>query len=240
MNVSQSKISGEAFKFIKKNKKLLIQKFAELENYPPSEKPFTIFMAGSPGAGKTEFSKSFNPDLYQFTKDQKTKFVRIDADEIRHLIPQFSGKNSSEIQRAASKGVFILFDHVQHSSQNAIVDGTFANFKISYDNVKRALGRNRSVGIFYLYQGPKTAWEFTKKRDKVEGRNISKKVFINAFFKAKENVNKIKKIFKDKIVLDLIIKNFENKVASYHINISRVDGYLKKEYNTGQLRSLLK
>jgi len=144
------------------------------------------------------------------------------------------------VQRAASKGVDVLFDYVQDKSQNVIVDGTFANWEISYNNVKRALAKNRSVGVFYLYQDPKIAWVFTKKRDEIERRNITKKVFINCFFAAKENVNRIKDIFKEKITLDLIIKDFENKVAKYHINIDRIDNHLKARYTIGQLESLLK
>jgi len=232
-------VSNDAFREVKKRKKLIIEKFANTEDYPPTVKPFTIFMAGSPGAGKTEFSKSFDPDIFKITQDQDTKIVRIDADEIRFLIPQFTGSNSSVIQRAASKGVDILFDHVQKKSQNAIVDGTFANYDISFRNLKRALGRGRSVGIFYIYQDPVVAWNFTKKREKIEKRNISKRIFIDAFFSAKDNVNKVKEILKDKIIVDLIIKDFENKDAKYKINIQNIDYYLKKPYTMGQLASLL-
>lgn len=236
---NNSAVSNDAYKEIKKRKKVIIEKFANIKDYPPSAKPFTIFMAGSPGAGKTEFSKSFDPDIFKIAQNQNTKIVRIDADEIRYLIPQFIGSNSSEVQRAASKGVDILFDHVQRTSQNAIVDGTFANYDISLQNVNRALGRSRSVGIFYIYQDPLVAWNFTKKRDEIEKRNISKKVFIDAFFSAKNNVNKVKNILKDKIIVDLIIKDFENKDAKYKINIQNIDSYIKKPYTMGQLESLL-
>ncbi len=233
-------VSDDAYKEVKKKKKEIIDKFANIEDYPAVEKPFTIFMAGSPGAGKTEFSKSFDPDMFKFVKDQDTKIVRIDADEIRYSLDQFTGSNASEVQRAASKGVEFLFSHVQKKHQNAIVDGTFANRRISFDNIKRALGRNRSVGIFYIYQTPQVAWEFTKKRNKMEKRDISKQVFIDAFFSAKDNVNEAKKMFKDKILVDLIIKNYENKDLKYQINVQNVDHYLEEAYTAEQLKSLLK
>lgn len=232
-------ISDKALEYIKKHRQQFVSEFASKENYTPAEKPFTIFLAGSPGAGKTEFSKSFDPDLFKFSREQNTKIVRIDADKIRDQIPYFNGTNSSEIQRAASKGVDILFDHVQKNHQNAIVDGTFANYLISQNNVKRALNRNRSVGIFYIYQDPVVAWEFTKKREKIEHRNISKSVFIEAFFAARNNVNKVKQEFNDKIEVDLIVKNFENKIAKYHINIDKIDHYIEIKYTTEQLRKLL-
>ncbi len=69
----------KAKKFVKSNVDLLIEKFASLEEYPPSNKPFTLFMAGSPGAGKTEFSKSLVNIIKQ---REKAPIIRIDADEI--------------------------------------------------------------------------------------------------------------------------------------------------------------
>ncbi|MFC1627342.1 zeta toxin family protein [Patescibacteria group bacterium] len=240
MNFDESQLSKDALIWVKKNSKIIIEKFANLNEFPRSEKPITIFMAGSPGAGKTEFSESFDPDIYKFSEDQITKIVRIDADKIRELIPQYEGHNSSEVQRASSKGVDILFDYVQGKNQNVILDGTFANFKISEKNVRRALGRDRTVGIFYLYQEPKVAWNFTQQRELKEGRNISKTIFKEAYISAKENVNKVKEIYGGKVILNLIIKNFENKVAKYYINIKKVDDHLKTSYTIGQLDEMLK
>ena len=54
-----SKNSENAKKFIKKNKDLLFEKFAGGKIYQPNENPISLFMAGSPGAGKTEYSKRF-------------------------------------------------------------------------------------------------------------------------------------------------------------------------------------
>ena len=58
---------NEAVKFIKTHKKDLIVLFAGDELYPQEKRPFSIFMAGSPGAGKTEFSRRFlkvNLEIY--------------------------------------------------------------------------------------------------------------------------------------------------------------------------------
>ena len=53
------KDSEDAKEFIKKNKSLLFEKFASDKIYKPNDKPISLFMAGSPGAGKTEYSKRF-------------------------------------------------------------------------------------------------------------------------------------------------------------------------------------
>jgi hypothetical protein len=45
-----SKDSEGAKEFIKKNKRLLFEKFASGKIYQPNENPISLLMAGSPGA----------------------------------------------------------------------------------------------------------------------------------------------------------------------------------------------
>ncbi|MBI3255577.1 MAG: zeta toxin family protein [Candidatus Andersenbacteria bacterium] len=115
-----------------------------------------MFMAGSPGAGKTEVSKRL---LSRFEQ----KPLRIDADEIRTLMPGYVGANACLFQKAATKGVHILYDLALEKSYNAILDGTFAYYDV-LQNIQRSLDRGRKVEIFFVYQSPYHAWGFTKKR----------------------------------------------------------------------------
>lgn len=234
----EARIKEESILFIRKNRRQLCEKFANIKEYPATDKPFTMFMAGSPGAGKTEFSMRFIEN--QKEVDDKIKIVRIDADEIRKIIPHFDGKNSYLVQPAAALGVEKLFDYIQDKKQNCVVDSTFADFNISHSNICRALNKKRKVGIFYLYQDPLIAWSFTKKREALEGRYVPKIMFIDAFFQAKDNVNKIKVEFGRDIMLTLIIKDFENKVEKTQLNIDKVDNYLKIRYNKTELYNNLK
>lgn len=231
-------ISESAIGWIKTNRKLLIEKFCDLNDFPPSKKPFTIFMAGSPGAGKTEFSKSMIPILQK--KDPDHKIVRIDIDEIRCIIPQYNGHNASIIQSASAIGVEKIFDFVQKYNQNAFMDSTFSNYNKADSDVNRSLNKNRSVGIFYIYQDPIVAWEFTKKREFIDGRHVPKDVFIESFLNAISTCNRIKQKYSSKINLDLIIKNFENRLEKIQFNIENIDSYLEEEYNTSLLQKLIK
>lgn len=228
--MNNSNDSDNAKKFIKDNKKLLIEKFAKLESIPAKENPFSIFMAGSPGAGKTEFSKSFIKSNSPFS------VVRIDADEIKKIIPQYNGRNSYVVQGASALGVEKIYDFVLKNNQNVIIDGTFANYKISHSNVKRSIKRNRIVAIFYIYQDPLIAWDFTKKREKLEGRYVPKEMFIKSFFDAKENVKRIKLDFKNKVKIFLIKKNCSNGVEKAWFNIKDIDNHLKIDYTIKSLR----
>lgn len=223
----------EAIAFIKANKHKLIEKIARLQQFPSVKNPEAFFMAGSPGAGKTEYSKSFLKALKE--KDTSRKIVRIDADEIRDFLPMYNRTNSDEVQPAAVLGVEKILDSVLKNNQEFLLDGTFSLYDKSYTNITRCLKDGRKVSIYYIYQDPLVAWDFTRKREALEGRHVPKQMFINAFFKAKENANRAKKEFGKLIELTLIIKNFDldkEGVEKIYLNIDNIDNYLKIEYNS--------
>lgn len=230
--------SDQAILWIKNNQKSLIRKFADINTYPPVQNPSTYFMAGSPGAGKTEYSKAFIMELLK--KEPQRKIVRIDADEIRDILPQYNKSNATEMGEAAGRGVAKLFDHVLERKQDALIDTTFTPYEVAYRNIERAIGRKRKVAIFYIYQDPLIAWDFTKKREKLEGRSIPKIFFIETFFAAKDNVNKIKAEFKTDVELNLIMKEKDNLgVEKTEFKIDNVDSYIKMEYTKQSLEELL-
>ena len=79
----------------------------------------------------------------------------------------------------------------EHLGYSFILDETFA--VLSADkNIKRAVKNEYSISIFYVYRHPEVAWGYTKKREIVEGRLVPKETFINAFFKSRENIEKVK------------------------------------------------
>ena len=219
---------------------MLIEKFASINIYPSVANPEAFFMAGSPGAGKTEYSKAFISALE--AKDSKRKIVRIDADEVRDSLPMYNHKNSDEVQGAAVRGVEKMLDHVLKNNQEFLLDATFALYDKSYTNIDRCLRDNRKVSVYYIYLDPLIAWDITQKREALEGRRVPKDMFIRAFFNAKDNVNKIKKELGKKIQLTVIIKNFNDGkpgIDKIHINIDNIDNYLKIEYNPMSLEEKL-
>jgi len=224
----------DAIRFINSHKKELIQKYAG-DDYPSCRNPISIFMAGSPGAGKTEFSKSLL-ELEMFEKDAA---VRIDADEIKEFIPHYDTKNSDEIQGASVLGLIRLHDFCLKKKKNFILDGTFADYGNAEDNIKRSIRYGRDTSIFYVYQDPLVAWEFTKKRGELEGRFIPKAVFIDSFFAAKDNVNRIKELLGKDVSLHLITKNISNGLHGLELNIDKIDHYLKVTYTRDDLEKIL-
>lgn len=232
MVTSRINIQDSAFDWVKQHKKELFLKFADSYYYEQDPYPTTVFMAGSPGAGKTEFSR-------RLAEQFKQKPVIIDADEIRKIIPGYVGKKAYLFQKAATKGVNFLYDHVCKNSFNVIIDGTFA-YADPIENIKRSLKHNRNVEIYFLYQDPVISWKFTKVREQKEFRNVPKNVFINAYVKSIENVSLVKNEFGDKIKLNLVVKDFTKSLQTLHLNASEIEKLFPKLYTSVELTKILK
>ena len=70
-------------------------------------------------------------------------------------------------------GVEKIHDFVLRNNQNFTLDGTLVNYDKAISNIKRSIEKGGEVSIFFVYQEPLIAWEFTKKREEIEHRNIS-------------------------------------------------------------------
>ncbi len=225
-------IRQDALEFVKNNKNELIQRYSS--GCIEIKKPVTLFMAGSPGAGKTEVSKSL-------AKKFSTKIMRIDADEIRAWCPGYNGDNAHLFQNAATKGVHMLFDYALSKKKcHVILDGTFAYFD-ALKNMQRSLGKGRLVELWFVYQDPQKAWEFTIAREAEEARHVNKETFIDAFIKSRNNAKEAKNKFKDKLTLNLLIKNTDNTNGELYLNIraDELDYKIKNTYTKEDLRKIL-
>ena len=226
-------IEKNSIKYVKDNCKLIQEKFASVNKYPSVKTPMSIFLAGSPGAGKTEFA-------YRYIKDFGKPIVHIDPDEIRKIVSSiFGGNNATLLQRASALGVEKVYDYVMNNDQDVILDGTLIDYNKAFINIKRSIKHERIVYVYYIYQDPIVAWGFTKKREVLEHRGIPKDFFIKAFFQAKENVNKLKTEFGKSLQLNLIIKDFENNSIKFELNIEKIDSFLKIIYTKEDLEKLL-
>lgn len=213
--------------FAKENIDTFIEKVVR-GKYPENKRD-AIFMAGSPGAGKTEVVAGL-AENYQ-------NYVVIDADYFRTQFPDYNGTNSSFFQKASSWLVEQSLKFVLEEGYSFILDATFAILSAE-KNITRALKNNYSITIFYVYQDPKIAWEFTKQREVTEGRHVPKKTFINAFFKSRENIEKVK-LRHPEILLHIIIKDYQNNVSESHYAADNVNLVLPLKYIQKELEEEL-
>ena len=229
-----------AIQFAKENKKKIAKEFTDKKKYQPDPSPISAFMAGSPGAGKTELSKNLIEIL---EGNRSTRIMRIDGDDLRFLVPGYTGSNSFLFQGAVSILIEKIHDYALHQNQSFVLDGTFANYSKASSNIFRSLKRQRRILVFYVYQEPETAWKFTSARERIEGRNIPKSAFIEQFLGAGETVRKLSKNFGSKMRIFLVKKDFENNTVENIVEISspgkNIDDYIEQRYTKKQLQKNL-
>ncbi|MAZ40960.1 Zeta toxin [bacterium] len=234
-NISDADIEAEAIVFAQKNKKEIAKRLVDSSIYKPEDHPVSVFMAGSPGAGKTESAKALIQKI-----SNNDLVLHIDPDELRVEFEAYNGKNSSLFQGATSIVVDKIHDLALKQKQSFVFDGTLTNFNRAVDNISRSLKKSRDVFIVYVYQDPIQAWEFVKIRASKDGRIIPREAFIEQYFLARENVNKIKAQFVGNLQVDLIVKNIDGTDFKYHENISKIDSYIPEEYSSDKLHDILK
>jgi predicted ABC-type ATPase len=233
MTEQETEIETQAIIFAKANRTRIARELTDLGKYPADQLPVSIFMCGSPGAGKTEASKAF---IEVF---DETGIIRLDPDELRVYFQEYTGKNSYLFQKAVSFIVERTLDRIFNNDQSFILDGTLSNFDIACKNIDRSLMRNRAVLIIFVYQEPVLAWEFVQAREKLEGRGILPSIFIDQFLNSQKVVRQVKTKYGASIKIDLLIKNNDGSTRIYHDDITAVEHHIEKEYTRAELVRLL-
>lgn len=237
--MTDEEIRVAAISFAKRNKEKIAKNLTNTSVYVPDAIPVSVFMAGSPGAGKTEFSKNLISILEE--KNDR-RIIRIDNDEIRPLIPGYKGSNSYLFQGATTLIVEKIHDCALHNNQTFVFDGTFSKYDKAIYNIKRSLEKDRLIFIFYVYQKPEAAWKFTKAREETEGRNIPKSAFIEQFLGARETIDRIKTETFNDITIFLVKKDFEENSVENIVQLhpeDSIDSYIPERYTKERLEKEL-
>ncbi|OGJ65040.1 hypothetical protein A3F36_01145 [Candidatus Peribacteria bacterium RIFCSPHIGHO2_12_FULL_55_11] len=228
---TKDKIGIEALQYVKDHRKELITTFTKGYKESHPEKPLSIFLAGSPGAGKTEYAQSI--------VDLGPALLRIEADAIREWLPMYTGSNSDKVQQAASRGVDFLYDYALKQEISIVLDSTFTPFSVALQNVQRSLKRGRIVQLHYIYQDPIAAWAFVKKREVVEGRRVPREAFIRKFFEAYENVGRIKQEFEQQVELTVVVRDYRSREKKFFAIAPSLESIMKIPYTEKQLQKIL-
>ncbi len=233
MTPAENDISEEALRFARSNKKSIARRLTDRAIYPPEESPVSVFMAGSPGAGKTEASIA----LVNLFAD--VSILRIDPDELRNEFAAYQGANSWLFQRGVSILVEKIIDHALDQRQSFLLDGTLSNLKVASRNIERSLKKGRFVQILYVYQNPMLAWDFVKAREEAEGRRIRKEHFIEQYFAARDVVNALKLEYGGDVHVDLLIKHIDNSGRLYKAGVDKIDYHIPEQHTRADLEARL-
>ena len=230
----EAQIEEQALTFARANKRSIAKRLTDPTIYLPEENPVSVFMAGSPGAGKTEASVELLKEI------SGTSVIRIDPDELRSEFPVYSGQNAWLFQKAVSVLVDKIYDMALEQSQSFLLDGTLSHYEIACKNIERSLKRKRTVQILYVYQEPRLAWEFVRAREVAEGRRIRLEQFVDQYFAAREVVNRLKLEFGKNIQVDLLLKNNDNSRRLYRAGVDRIDNHIPERYSRADIEQMLK
>ncbi|PCJ83205.1 MAG: Zeta toxin [Thiotrichaceae bacterium] len=235
LTADEKAIQSAALDFARKHKKNIAKRITDLSRFLPEDEPVSVFMAGSPGAGKTEASI----ELLASVESEDVEILRIDPDELRHEFPGYTGENSYLFQGAVSVLVERIHDLALKQKQSFLLDGTLSHYDKAEQNIARSLKKNRVVQILYVYQEPMLAWEFVKSRELVEGRRIQPKHFIEQYFSARIVVNKLKETFGADVKVDLLLKNTDNTNKLFKAGVDKIDNHIPEKYTPADLEKLL-
>lgn len=139
--LNDAELEDKAYRFAKSNKTAIAQRLTDKNIYIPEERPVSVFMAGSPGAGKTEASKS----LISSMTEGENNILRIDPDELRHKFEDYAGDNSYIFQKGVSILVERIHDLALKRKQSFLLDGTLSKYEKSKSNIDRSLQKGRAV-----------------------------------------------------------------------------------------------
>lgn len=216
--------------WVRSHRKEFVRRLISNSGAVRSNNPAAIFMAGLPGAGKTEFTKSW-------IENSGLKVVRLDMDEIASQIDTYSPRKADKFRRAASALLSRTYDKVVKDKYDFIMDGTFGGAS-AIQNIERAVKHGYHVKVIYIYQEPKLAWEYTVAREKVEHRAIEIDGFLEAYYRTLDNLKKLDVLSLEGVSINLVVKDAQNRIAKTYDSISMkdIDHYVNIEYNKDNLR----
>lgn len=236
LSEQEARIREDAIAYAKANRTRIAKALTSIEKFPPENCPVSLFMAGSPGAGKTEFAKA----LSRAFGDGDSSVIHIDIDELRTCFPAYTGCNAYLFQSAANLLLERIHDRALKQQQSFILDGTMAKYEIAHKNIARSVSRGREIRILYVYQDPAQAWRFVQAREAVEGRRILPELFVEQYFGARTVVNQLKNEWSDKISVDILVKNLDGRAQFYKDNIDCIDYHLREPYDREAVYAITK
>lgn len=154
------------------------------------KEPIAILMGGSPASGKSTFLRKYAPYLL------KEEILKVDADEIRAMLPEYKGWNATSTHMETKDIVSTLLSDRTIGipcKYDIIYDGTMNNTKSYIPLIKLLRDLGYKIFIVYIDRVPE---EVIKKRAleryKKSGRFVPEAVIDDFFTRGKSALNELK------------------------------------------------
>jgi predicted ABC-type ATPase len=202
----------------------IINKFKKEVVCINNDQPIAIFMGGSPASGKSSFLRKYSPFLL------KEEILKIDADEIRAMLPEYEGWNATQTHLETKDIVNILLSNKNIGIPcdfDIIYDGTMNSVK-SYIPLMDIL-RKRGYKIFIVFMDNVPKDVIIKRaldRYKTSGRFVPLEVIEDFFSKGKTAFNELKKDVDGYMLIDGSSRDY-NVIEEGGIKLPRDREYSK-------------
>ena len=155
-----------------------------------NDTPIAILMGGSPASGKSTFLKKYAPYLL------KEEILRVDADEVRSMLPEYKGYNATQTHMETKDIVNTLLSDRTIGipcKYDIIYDGTMNSTKSYYPLIKLLKELGYKIFIVYIDKVPKeVVKERALSRYQKSGRFVPMEVIEDFYSKGKDALNELK------------------------------------------------
>src|SRR5690554_4512902 len=235
--IEQHKIIDNSNKWARANKKRLAKEYIDTDKYLTDKHPVAFFMAGCPAAGKTEVARALANNIAKELK-RTEPILHLDPDVIRENIEGYDGSQAELFQEATTIIVNACFDRIMKNKPSFILDGTLSNLSITRRNIERCLDHKRKydITLCFVYNDPLVSWQTAQLRKLTTGRDVKLDIFIDRYFKSRENVNILKSEFGKRVTLDILFKDLSTADLRPEFNVSSIDNHIPCNYNRDTLK----
>ena len=172
-----------------------------------SDEPIAILMGGSPASGKSTFLKKYAPYLL------KEELLRIDADEVRAMLPEYKGWNASATHNETQDIVKTLLSDRTIGvpcKYDLIFDGTMTSPKKYLDLIKLLKKIGYKVFVVFIDKVPKDViMKRAMDRYKKSGRFVPPFVIEEFFESGKDSLAKVKSKVDGYMIVDGSDSNYK-------------------------------
>lgn len=178
-----------------KHKKILLDIFKNAKKAKPKngEKPTVIFLGGRGGSGKSKFDMPDEEHPGNIGIYDKSKYIVLDADEIKNSIDEYQGLNAYEVHEESSDILNQALLKAKKEGLNIVLDATMKTFSSTEKKVKSFDDAGYNIEMYYMHLPREKAAEraigrFMGKR----GRYVPLNVLLNDMKNNEENFDKLK------------------------------------------------
>jgi len=161
----------------KDNQNKVVQEFFKANK--PTRGKIALFMAGIPGAGKTEFTQN--------AIQESPELISIEHDQLVEYIDGYKPEAYYNFRKAGSVLVTRILEECLQHGYALVFDGTLSH-ENGIKNINKCLRNGYKVIVIYIVQDTTMAWELTRARELVKKRAIEKIGFIETCKKINANL----------------------------------------------------